>query len=1262
MSNSQYYTWGARLADMDQDGIIDIISSTSDAVYFAKGLGNGEFEPCQQLFTTYQYEERLAVHTVVDIDADGDNDLFVRVGGILRLLRTVAPLVFEDEVVIEGNGNVYPSIIDLNGDSYPDFVYADWDRVSFYVNIDGYTFDEIYTEYCEEYDAPQITIIDMDHDGLNDVVKTVHSGYAHWYKNYGTGDSIQPLLLFYQDEYDFGQVGFINEDNIPDFTMITEDYLFTPNNLVYLLGEEGPAYNYNDAEVVLSGFTDLSLPRLVDWDMDGFSELFLSAEIFTGAINGYINGWEFYNIDSNLDLTLELQLPGAGGMWRDRIDLNDDGLVDFLSTGGVGGRLQVHLSNENGNYNNHSYDQSYSASRDVFQSDLDGNGYEDLIVFKEYYSSLAVYWNENGILSEPELIFENYEGLNLNILDFDDDGDQDFALTPNYDNNSVWFLTNNNGEFTVESYSLPVDFYNSSVIGTYFSDFNQDDIIDLVFYSFEEDSKVFLSSENSYFDLQVDSPIAGIVMLVHDLDFDLDFDILSLTNTGCAAYLNRLNEGLGFELNAEMTQGLEYVNTHIAEEIYYNADSLVDLVLVSSNDPSYILISNGEGFNAPIQIQLELSDPYWFDYNDDGMTDCLNESATGGYILALQTGEGFELKWQASFDGIPLAHLPTIENDDFFVYHYLYNQIFYEKLSFNPEVEIFDGYVFGDENADAVMNNNDYYLDIPVQVSSSDMNYTFSSGGFFYYIGSANDGIITPLYDSILWQLTTDSAVYNISTLLSPSDTIAFGFAPTNSQHHIHVHSSMLDFGCTDSLFTVYLSLHNDGNMPESGLLTLVGDFQNFQPLPSIGSAFSINGDTLTIPSAMMLPGQHQYYQIEFLHPGVSMMDSLFVLNFYYQSDSLNFGQTIQELVLCAYDPNEMMVSPKGWSEAGYILNSDTLTYTVHFQNLGNAPAQDVRITDVLESKLDYSTFDLISSSHDLSYCITDEGFLQFDFHDIMLQPEELDEAASKGFVTFSFSLAPELAHGETITNSANIYFDLNPAIATNDVQNVILDCQNLIGVSILDSALCTGDVLTAMASGHYIVNYNWSVNNAPTVTNPIYLTDTLIEGTHLLQLITSNPICNMTSLAQVQIAQPTLTEIARVDGQLMVSADLLTEWSLDDEPIAEVSPGVVAITAQGQYCVSVSTNGICWSEKVCINEEVNSVLIYPNPANGVLNIVLPGNSGAIRLYDLSGKLLLDKKLFHFTSVAMNGVAPGVYHVQVVDEAGHHTWHKIVKH
>ncbi len=137
--------------------------------------------------------------------------------------------------------------------------------------------------------------------------------------------------------------------------------------------------------------------------------------------------------------------------------------------------------------------------------------------------------------------------------------------------------------------------------------------------------------------------------------------------------------------------------------------------------------------------------------------------------------------------------------------------------------------------------------------------------------------------------------------------------------------------------------------------------------------------------------------------------------------------------VVGAFDPNDKT----GWSTSGstayYYLGTDTdITYTVRFQNTGNAPAQNVFIIDTLSALHELTSLEILASSHPFTAQYGQDRTLRFDFPNIQLPDSTNDEPNSHGFVTFRMKPVDGVSLGSVITNKAGIYFDLNPAVLTN--------------------------------------------------------------------------------------------------------------------------------------------------------------------------------------------------------------------------------------
>jgi uncharacterized repeat protein (TIGR01451 family) len=146
----------------------------------------------------------------------------------------------------------------------------------------------------------------------------------------------------------------------------------------------------------------------------------------------------------------------------------------------------------------------------------------------------------------------------------------------------------------------------------------------------------------------------------------------------------------------------------------------------------------------------------------------------------------------------------------------------------------------------------------------------------------------------------------------------------------------------------------------------------------------------------------------------------------------LNNSATLIETIVGSYDPND-----KSEAHGGKILHSsftanDYLTYTINFENTGTANAINVKVVDVLNSKLDETTIKMIDAS--AAFSLDRIGnTLTWKFNGIDLPPSSSSsETIGHGFITFQVKPKSGYAIGDVIPNSANIYFDFNPAIITN--------------------------------------------------------------------------------------------------------------------------------------------------------------------------------------------------------------------------------------
>jgi hypothetical protein len=149
---------------------------------------------------------------------------------------------------------------------------------------------------------------------------------------------------------------------------------------------------------------------------------------------------------------------------------------------------------------------------------------------------------------------------------------------------------------------------------------------------------------------------------------------------------------------------------------------------------------------------------------------------------------------------------------------------------------------------------------------------------------------------------------------------------------------------------------------------------------------------------------------------------------------------TINQTVVNSYDPND-----KTCLEGTTITPSmvgEYVHYLIRFENNGTANAQNIVVKDMINiNKFDINTLIPINGSHDFETRISSINKVEFIFQNINLP---FDDDNNDGYVSFKIKTKPNLVIGNTFSNSANIYFDYNFPIVTNNYTTTI---QNTLGL-----------------------------------------------------------------------------------------------------------------------------------------------------------------------------------------------------------------------
>lgn len=251
--------------------------------------------------------------------------------------------------------------------------------------------------------------------------------------------------------------------------------------------------------------------------------------------------------------------------------------------------------------------------------------------------------------------------------------------------------------------------------------------------------------------------------------------------------------------------------------------------------------------------------------------------------------------------------------------------------------------------------------------------------------------------------------------------------------------------------FYLHPYVNNTGCDPAYGQLKLVLDPNVFYTDSlSVNAADAVIGDTLIWYYGNLSNLSNGSYWNSFLasvhltpDSSVNIGDSLCFQTFsdipVNDIDPANNVSFLCIPVVNSYDPNIKEVQPRGIGANGNISPTTTeLTYTIHFQNTGNAPAYTVSIIDTFDSNLDPSSLHILGTSHAMTPEWLSQNVIRFNFYNINLPDSNTNEPASHGSLTFTIKFDNVLPIGTQIENTAHIYFDSNPAIVTNTTLNTI--------------------------------------------------------------------------------------------------------------------------------------------------------------------------------------------------------------------------------
>ena len=1014
---SNSFTIGIRsiyASDIDGDGDVDVFSASfgDDKIAWYEnidGLGNFGLEQ----IISINADGATSVYTA-DIDGDGDLDVIYtsRYGSKLAWFENInGQGVFSNEQVVTNVITKGIEASDVDGDGDIDLI-SGAEKVRWYENVDGLGNFNAHN-IGNLIEGSTFKIDDIDNDGDIDIISNAYGGSELvWFENIdGLGSySSEKIISTAAD----GVNGIYSEDfdNDGDIDIITIsidfDYKISWYENIDGLGV------FSEKQVISS---DLDYPRSVcagDIDSDGdIDALSTSGTSYDGSKISWHENID--GLGGFLANKLKINHNAVGAISVYASDIDGDGNLDVISASNIGDEISWYKNIDGLGVFEYQeiIDSNANGAKSVFAADIDNDS--DIDVLAALGSNDDVFWYEN-IDGEGSFIPHQINIVTLDnassvyASDLDGDGDLDVLSSSSYGNSIVWFEnTDGLGNFgpmqTITSNANRAE-------SVYAADLDNDGDMDVLSASSDDDTISWYENIDGLGNFVTQLHISTIAdgaksVYAADIDGDGDVDVLSASflDNKIAWYENI--SGVG-DFSNEQIISINIDGAFSVHATDVDNDGDLDVLSAAYNSNEIVFFENqGSGLFSPKQIVStnanEASSVYAADINNDSYVDILS----------------------ASYDDDKIAwykNLGVLGNE-------ITGEVLFDLDSGgcdSNDVDVRGVIITADNGSDSfstfTQENGHYQL----PVNLGEFEITISNTPYFYVFNPTSQNVNfleTGNTEIIDFCITANQVVNDLNIAIYP-----------------HINEPRPGFD------TAYQIVYNNiGTTQLNGNVTFEFDDSKLQFLNASETVSSQTANTLTFDFTDLNPFETRIIDLEFnvFAPPITNIDDVLVSTATVNPISGDETEednvfTLNQTVIGSYDPNDIAVL-----EGEQIFIDDAnkyLHYLIRFQNTGTASAININVENVLDDKLDWTTMQLESLSHNGRVEISNGSNVSFIFNNINLPDSTNDEPNSHGFIAYKIKPRSDVEVGDIFYNTADIFFDFNPAIVTNTVSTEIVN------------------------------------------------------------------------------------------------------------------------------------------------------------------------------------------------------------------------------
>ncbi len=788
----------------------------------------------------------------------------------------------------------------------------------------------------------------------------------------------------------------------------------------------------------------------IDYNNDGWEDLFVTTKNPNSPNEMYRN-----NGDGTFTRIFDNAISNATGnttaaVWA---DINNNGRADVLLVNATQQRSDIYINNGNGQFSklsNSGVDIHPQYFHGAVFADFDNDGYVDLLITNFFETRFHQLYRNNGdntftLVTNTPLSLESERAMAPILADYNNNGLIDVFIPNGHDKPNSLFK--NMGGFQFEKITqgaIVADAKNS--VGAAWGDYNNDGFMDLVVVNASgQNNDLYLNNGDGTFTRQDHIDISNQSGHSHsatwvDVNNNGWLDLFVTNDNGAAFFY--LNDGQGgFERKLDEMIAGNLGRAAGAAWSDFSRNGYMDVAVFTHTDGTTRFFCNNGNDNHWIGFRLsgthsnKMAVGARVAVKANGVWQQRQQLPVSGFGSQNSSWIHFGLGNQLQIDSVMIYWPSGIQQRVTQFNTNAYNVVLEE------DGKIITGLVFHDANNNGVRDAGEALIpNLGLRLVNSQYQFKTDTLGAFT-VRTADELIELETTQSATWEIKPGFDAYAFE---SGSDSI---FLELPALAISHGYDLAVSFATTAWRrgFTNETMVHvvNKGSVKANAAELILTYPEEVYPLSSDKDFYASGQKTFHWSLGEVLPGQIIPISVTdsvgleaFTGQIVEFSASVSAAGTDLNMSNNTYSEEIE--IVGAIDPNDILVSPKGEGDKGYIHKNRWLTYTIRFENIGSFAATYVFIDNQLPGELDWSSFEMLSASHEVQYGINEKGLLEIRYMHINLPTLEQDSIGAHGYFKYRMKPRQNLAGGSEIKNNAKITFDFEEPILTNTVLNTI--------------------------------------------------------------------------------------------------------------------------------------------------------------------------------------------------------------------------------